>query len=214
VTVSVATLGERALRRLGVAVVPVADRPPLATIISSSTLATNALIMLGVIASDETPSATDQALALAHVNAVHDALVAQANVRWLVTAVPQAVSEEYARLAAMNAASAFGKQVDPAMQAMWEGRVRKVAMVMQAPDEAEDAVMAVHNDLSMRGLVRWTSQDIPEAAGTAYMMLAANLLAPSFGGQADPAAGVAATVSLARMVALGTSGETVQAVYF
>jgi hypothetical protein len=203
-----------ALRRLGVAVVPVADRPPLATTISSSTLATNALIMLGVIASDETPSATDQALALAHVNAVHDALVAQANVRWAVTAVPQAVSEEYARLAAMNAASAFGKQVEPALQAMWEGRVRKVAMVMQAPDEAEDAVMAVHNDLSMRGLVRWTSQDIPEAAGTAYMMLAANLLAPSFGGQADPAAAAAATVSLARMIALGTSGETVQATYF
>jgi hypothetical protein len=92
--------------------------------------------------------------------------------------------------------------------------VRKVAMIMQAPDEASDAVMAVHNDLSARGLVRWSSQDIPDAAGTAYQMLAANLLAPSFGGQADPAADALARISLARMIALGTSGERVTAEYF
>jgi hypothetical protein len=207
-------LGERALRRLGVAVVPVADRPPLGPTIPAATLATNVLTELGVIASDETPLPTDQALALAKVNAAHDSLVANANVRWTVDAVPQAVSEEYSRLAALHAASSFGKQVDPAMLAMLEGRVRKVAMIMQAPDEASDAVMAVHNDLSARGLVRWSTQDIPDAAGTAYMMLAANLLAPSFGGQADPAAAAVATTSLARMIALGTSGERVTAEYF
>jgi hypothetical protein len=203
-----------ALRRLGVAVVPVADRPPLATTIPAATLATNALTELGVIASDETPIASDQALALAKVQAAHDSLVANADVRWTVDAVPQAVSEEYTRLAALHAASSFGKQVDPAMLAMLEGRVRKVAMIIQAPDEASLAVMAVHNDLSARGLVRWTSQDIPDAAGTAYMMLAANLLAPSFGDQADPASAVVATTSLARMIALDSSGERVMAEYF
>jgi hypothetical protein len=213
-TVSVAMLGERALRRLGVAVVPEADRPPLATTIPAATLATNALTILGVIASDETPLPSDQALALAKVNAVHDSLVANANVRWSVNAVPQAVSEEYARLAGLEAASAFGKQVDPQMLTVLEGRVRKVAMIMQAPDEASLAVMAVHNDLSARGLVRWSSQDIPDAAGTAYMMLAANLLAPGFGAQADPQAGALATTSLARMIALPTSGERTVAEYF
>jgi hypothetical protein len=213
-TVSVAMLGERALRRLGVAIVPVADRPPLTTTIPAATLATNALTELGVIASDETPAAPDQALALAKVNAAHRSLVANADVRWTVDTVPEAVSEEYSRLAALHAASSFGKQVDPQMLPMLEGRVRKVAMIMQAPDEAATAVMAVHNDLSARGLVRWSSQDIPDAAGTAYQILAANLLAPSFGGQADPAAGAAATISLARMIALGTSGERVTAEYF
>jgi predicted ATP-grasp superfamily ATP-dependent carboligase len=45
-------------------------------------------------------------------------------------------------------------------------------------------------------------------------VLAANLLAPSFGAEADPRAAVVATTSLARMIALGTSGERVMADYF
>ena len=60
-----ATLGEQALRRLGIAVVPVALRPGTATIVALPDIATRALVALGVIASDETPSATDQALAVA-----------------------------------------------------------------------------------------------------------------------------------------------------
>jgi hypothetical protein len=46
------------------------------------------------------------------------------------------------------------------------------------------------------------------------MLLAANLLAPSFNLQADPASAVMATASLARMIALGSSGERVMAEYY
>ncbi|HXI78044.1 MAG TPA: hypothetical protein VNH21_12960, partial [Steroidobacteraceae bacterium] len=63
--VSIATLGERALRRLGVAIIPAADRPALAAPVALAAIATNALLWLAIIAADETPSPADAALALA-----------------------------------------------------------------------------------------------------------------------------------------------------
>ena len=55
-TVSVATIAERALRRLGVAIVPVADRPALNTRVAPEDIANGALIELGVIAVDKVPA--------------------------------------------------------------------------------------------------------------------------------------------------------------
>jgi hypothetical protein len=213
-TVGVADIAERALRRLGVAVVPVANRPPLAVTIPVATIATNALLWLAVIASDETPSASDQALAVAKVNAVHDSLVSQAFVSWTSGAIPQAMSEEYTLLTAMHLATAFGKAADPAQLPVFEGRVRKYQVVMDAPAAAQNAVMDVHNDLSMRGLVRWSSWDIPDSAADAYEMLAANQIAALFGMQDDEKAGRASEIQLARMIALPTSGERTPAEYF
>ena len=213
-TASIAQLGERALRRLGVAIVPEDQRPALAMIVAPATIATNMLVELGVIASDETPIASDQALALAKVNAVHDSMVAQAFVRWSVNAIPQAVSEEYTKLAALFAASSFGKQGDPQMLPVLEQRVRKVAMVMQAPDEAFDAVMAVHQHLTATGFARWSVFDLPESAELPYVLLAANRLAPSFGAQANPADDVMAARALAQIVALESSGVPVRVEYF
>ncbi len=213
-TATIATLGESALRRLGVAVVPVADRPALSVTVPAATIATNALIELGVIAADETPSTADAALALAKANAVHDSLVANANVSWDRDAVPQAVSEEYAKLTALFTASSYGKQADPAQLGMLEGRVRKFSLIQRAPALATAEVRGVHNDLAMRGLVRWTSQDIPDAVGDAYVMLAANLLAPQFGAQPNPRDDQAAMRALAQYIALPTSGERVRADYY
>src|SRR5580765_6166114 len=113
-TATVATLGERALRRLGVAIVPVADRPALSVGIPAASLATGALVELGVIAADEAPAPADAALALSKVASVHDALVAQAVVPWALDAVPQSCSEEYIKLTANVMASSFGKPGDPA----------------------------------------------------------------------------------------------------
>jgi hypothetical protein len=213
-TVTIATIGEQALRRLGVAVVPLADRPALTVTIPAATIATNALVELGVIAADETPSPSDQALALAKVNAAHDSLVANANARWIIDAIPQAVSEEYTKLAAGYAASSFGKAADPAVLAMLEGRVRKVAMIMRAPEDATAAVMSVHQDLTMRGLARWTVFDLPDALTDPYTVLAADSLAPLFGMDTDPKDTQDAMIAIYRYVALPSSGETVQARYF
>ena len=138
---TVAQIADRVLRRLGIVVVPAADRPILNTSVSTATIATNALIelgviatgapplsqavvvttdaiatlalvKLGVIASDETPLTADMTLAQAAVAAVHANLVAQGHVDWVATAITNAVSEEYASLTAMHLAPAFGKSAD------------------------------------------------------------------------------------------------------
>lgn len=213
-TVTISEIGERALRRLGVAVVPVADRPALNTTFAAATLATAALVELGVIASDETPSAPDQALALAKVQAIHASLAAQALVWWTVDAIPQAISEEVTKLSALVMASSFGKQADPQLVNFLEARIRRVSLVLSAPNIASDAAMGIHNDLAMRGKARWSSLDIPDAVGDAYILLTANAIAREFDKPADPRDDRAAEVAISRYIAMPSSGEIVQAEYF
>ena len=140
--------------------------------------------------------------------------MAQSFVRWTINAIPAAVTEEYTKLTAGLAASSFGKQTDLQTYTALEQRVRKVSMMMQAGDEATRAVLAVHRDLVARGMARWSAFDIPDAAEQPYTMLAAQLLAPSFGGQANPQESLVAMALLAKYIALESSGERVHAEYF
>ena len=128
-TRSVATIAQQSLRRLGVRVVPLDDSPTLTETVPAATIATQALVELGVIASDETPLASDQALMLDRVASVHASLDAQGMVFWQGGAIPRAFAEEYTKLTAAFGASAFGKAVDPAVVKLLEGRVRAGVMV-------------------------------------------------------------------------------------
>ena len=214
-SVSVSELAERALRRINVAVVPLDDRPVLTELVPAATIATMALVELGVIASDETPIPSDQALALDKVASVHAALDAQGMVWWTGAAIPRAFVEEYTKLTAAHASSSFGKASDPAALALLEGRVRRGAMVIASHDIAAEAVMAVHTDLVGRGIARWSSQDIPDMAALPYEMLAAYNLAPKFPpAEQDKAEIAQAMSSLFKITALPTSGERVVAEYF
>jgi hypothetical protein len=213
-TVPVSTIAQQALRLLGVRVVPLDDSPTLTEMVPVATIATMALVELGVIASDETPIPSDQALALDKVASVHAALDAQGVVWWDGTAVPRAFVEEFVKLAAGQMATSFGKASDPAALALLEARVRKGAMVLSADDNAVQAVMDVHNDLAMRGIARWSSQDIPDAVGNSYVVLAADALAPLFERKTDPKDSAMAMVAIFRYVALPTSGERVVVEYF
>jgi hypothetical protein len=213
-TTSIGTIAQKALRRLGVRVVPLDDSPTLTETVPVATIATAALIELGVIASDETPIPSDQALMLDKVASVHAALDAQGVVWWTGDAIPRAFMEEYVKLTAAMAGSSFGKAIDPAMVALLEARVRKGVMVLSADTNAQQAVQAVHDDLVMRGIARWTSLDIPNALGDPYATLAADALAPLFGGDTDPNDTRDAMVAIYRYVALPSSGETVSTAYF
>ena len=214
-TVSIGTIGQQALRRLGVRIVPLDDSPTLIEMVPVSAIATAALVELGVIASDETPSASDQALMVDKVASVHASLDAQGVVWWPAEAgMPRAFAEEYTKLTAAYAASAFGKTIDPAVVALLEGRIRKGVMVLSADDNANQAVQSVHDDLVMRGIARWTTWDIPDALSDPYTVLAADALAPLFGMDTDPNDTKDATVAIYRYVALPSSGETVVAAYF
>ena len=172
-TESIGTIAQKALRRLGVRIVPLDDSPTLTEMVPFATIATAALVELGVIASDEVPIPTDQALTLDKVASVHAALDAQGVVWWVAGSVPRAFVEDYSKLVAAQAASSFGKAVDPAIVAMLEGRIRKGAMVLSADDNAQQAAQAVHDDLVMRGIARWSSLDIPDPVGEAMAVMAA-----------------------------------------
>jgi hypothetical protein len=214
-TTSVGTIAQMALRRLGVRIVPVDDSPTLTEMVPFATIATAALVELGVIASDETPIPSDQALMLDKVASVHAALDAQGVVWWPSGSVPRAFVDEYTKLTAAMAGSSFGKAIDPAMVALLEARVRKGAMVLSADDNAQQAVQAVHDDLVMRGIARWTSLDIPNALGDPYVVLTSANLDPLFGLQTTDANDVRdAMVAIYRYVALPSSGETVSTAYF
>jgi hypothetical protein len=215
VTVAIATLGERALRRLGVVVVASADRPSMTTIVPAATIATGALIDLTVIASDETPSAADQAFALGNVGAAHDSMVAQAFVSWDIGHIPLAVADEYTSLTSWISAPAFGKPQPPLTErAALEARVKRASLVMGSLDIAMGEVMTVHYALVATGRARWSSFDIPLAAEDVYVDLAAANMAPLFGVKADLIDRAEAYRQLARIISLPSSGESVRAEYF
>jgi hypothetical protein len=155
-----------------------------------------------------------QALAVSKVSQVQASLVSQALVTWDNLGVPTAVAEEYTQLTALALASSFAVKMDPQMQPILETRVRRMAMILGAPDVAADAVMAVHNSLVARGLARWSVFDIHPAAELPYEMLAASRLAPLFDKQADPNDDALASRALAQIIALPSSGEPVRAVHF
>src|SRR5215471_7475784 len=213
-TVSVSELAERALRRLGFSIVPLDDSPVFTEMVPVATIATMALTELGVIAADETPTASDQALALDKVNSVQGAIDAQGLVWWDPSEVPRAFVEEYAKLTAMQAATSFGKQADPQVMQLLEARIKRGVMEMSGHDIAVEAVMAVHNNLLARGLARWSTQDIPEWVAGPYEVIAADFMSAKFGGQVDNDDLVAAWRSLAQMITLPSSGQRVQATYF
>jgi hypothetical protein len=216
VAVTVATIAERSLRRLGISIVPVADRPALntrvapgdianaalielgviatdtvppsqASIVPVDTIATLALVKLGVIASDETPAATDLTLARDALTAVHNALVGQGAVDWTTAAITTAVSEEYAGLTSAHLAPSFGKASDPALVPMLEGRIRTVSKVKRAYNQALAAVQQVQASLISQANVGWDNNGIPTAVATEYTTLVAAVLASSFGQKTDPA---------------------------
>jgi len=213
-TVSVSELAERALRRLGFSIVPLDDSPVFTEMVPVATIATMALTELGVIAADETPTASDQALALDKVNSVQGAIDAQGLVWWDPSEVPRAFVEEYTKLAAAQAASSFGKQADPQVMQLLEARIKRGVMEMSGHDIAVEAVMAVHSNLLARGLARWSSQDIPEWVAGPYEVIAADFMSAKFGSQVDNDDLVAAWRSLAQMITLPSSGQRVQATYF
>ena len=211
---TIAQLAERALRRLGVVVVPAADRPSITATVPVSALGTTALQELGVVAADEVPSVADQALAESKVRIVHASLAANTMIGWSETAIPQSLAEEYAKLTASMMASTFGKAADPQVVALLEARVRRVAATLYAPEMASNAVMDVHRGLVATGQADWSSQDVPDAACDPYVVLACIALAPQFGVQFDARLGLIATQQLRRIVALPTSNIPVVAEYF
>jgi len=186
--VTMQAIADAALQGVGVTV-PAAHQPPAAgTPASTTDIAGSALIELGVVASDETPSASDLTVALEKAVDVHGALVGQGIASWAGTAIPVALIEEYTKLTALLLASSFGKTGDPAQWPMLEARVRKYSQVHESQGAVILArVASVHDSLVSAGVASWASTAIPQAAFDEYVALTTAQIAPVFGVAIDPA---------------------------
>lgn len=212
---TVADLAGRALRRLGVAAVAAADRPGASFTANLTTdeIARGALAWIGVVGSGEAPEVSDLAYANAKVMAVHDDLVAQGIAPWGGDyVIPRFVSEDYIMLTALHLAPSFGKGGDPDAVIRLQSRIRLKAMLRSGV--AEQAVQDVHSALASQNRVRWTVFDIPDYVENAYVVLAANLLAPAFGVAVDEVGQLRAERTIAQAIALPASGEPLQQEYF
>jgi hypothetical protein len=214
---TIADLGARVLRRLGVAVVAASDRPAVGgasgfpevaaralqiagipvpagervlnvATVALADLGRIALERLGVIAADEAPSTEDAARAGFAVSAVHDALIGQGIAGWSEITVPRAVAEEYIVLTAIHLATTFGRTADPAQIPAMEARVRRVAAVIRAQGVAETEAQAVHQSLLAQGFASWGGTEIPAAMAEEYAQLVALRVAPLLGMETAPAA--------------------------
>lgn len=121
-----------------------------------------------------------QGLAEARVLPVHEALVGQGLASWASSAIPRAVSDEYALLVAVELGPLFEKQVDRGLVAPTEARVGRVAGLLRAQAAAVDRVTAVHNGLVAQGLADWAITAVPASVSEAYVDLARFDLAPVF----------------------------------
>ena len=215
-TESIGTIAQKALRRLGVRIVPLDDSPVLLEMVTFDTIATAALVELGVIASDEVPIPTDQALMLDKVVSVHAALDAQGVVWWVPGSVPRAFVEDYSLLTAAQAASSFGKDgrsgdCGDAGGPHPQGVRWSVEAATPRPSRRRRRSTMT---LSCAGIARWSSLDIPNPVADAMAVLTADSLASLFEVQPDAEAAANAMVAIYRYVALPTSGEVVATAYF
>lgn len=80
-------------------------------------------------------------------------------------------------------------------------------------EKVEDALRAVHADLRVNNLLRWTTHDIPEYAEEPYVMMAAFLCAADFGQPPNAVLWAAGLGMIQAAVSLRAAG-TVHAEYF
>lgn len=184
-TVTVTELAARALQGLDIPVPPSAWQVQ-GNIVSVPNIATDALMRLGVIASDEAPSGTDQAQAEVASFAVHENLVQRGLTSWGSSTIPRAVAQDYALLTALQLATTFGKQGDPAQRPVIEGRIGWVGLLLRAQSLAEARMNAIHAGLVAAGLMAYPATAIPASVAEPYVALLMIDLAPVFGKQSDP----------------------------
>ena len=170
-TVSVSTIAERALRRLNVTVVPLDDRPTLTEMVPVATIATMALVELGVIATDHVPPSQGTVVtvdAIADNALVRLGVIATGGVPPSQTAV---VPLDTVATLALTKLGVIASDETPATTDL---------------DLARAAVTAVHNALVAQGIADWTSAAITTEVSEEYAGLTAAHLAPSFGKASDP----------------------------
>lgn len=155
-----------------------------------------------------------QMIAESKVSAVHESLSVQGVVSWQISAVPAAYAETYAAMAATLLAPALGlrqdapsRQVDQAIWEAGEARLHKGAQIAGAQALAESRIATAHGEWVAANLANWPLSAVPESVADAYVQMAVNNMAASFGSKFDPATAAQATARVRAVVMGGPAGQ-------
>lgn len=181
-----AEIASRALRAVGINPLPVGSGTGSGITYGAAAIATEALLKLGIIASDETPSTTDQAEAVARVSGVHDILLGSDYVTWALSNIPASVAEFYIIMTANLLAPQFGKPASmEAFNAAQAGIRMQALSGAYGQTLAAAKVQEVHETLNDSGLLSFPITAIPLGQAESYVRMTAALLAPVMGYQQD-----------------------------
>jgi hypothetical protein len=234
--VTVAQLGSRVLQRLGVLVVAVADRPavsatrtvaqmagdalravganPAQTLGGEagtntvSDLATQALRHLGILDGNEAPTSQEQTQAEFVVKNVHAHATGLGIANWAENAVPFFASEPYVLMASALLAPEFGRPQDLAVhQAGLDALRAAVLSGSRGLATAQQKVTEAHARLAALGVVTAAADATPVAMAGPIVAMAAAMLAPIYGREADPAALAEAEKQATRTFWAGAGGQ-------
>lgn len=191
-SVTVAQLGARALRKLGIAIVADASRPGEAAVVSSADIAARVLVEFGIpVAEGARPASAG--------------VVSQAD-----------IASRALRAVGVNPASAvtLGSGTTKTTAQLGTAVLLKLAVIAadETPAaldqaEAEARVIAVHDILSALDYVTWAASAIPTGVAEYYVVAASNLLAPEFGKPASIEAYQAALAVIRQMALSGSWGQ-------
>jgi hypothetical protein len=182
--VSQADLASRALRAVGINPAAIDSGAPTGIVYNCAAIATEVLLKLAVISSEETPSTPDITEAVSRVEDVHDILAGADYVTWTVEAIPASVAEFYIVMAANFLAPQFGKAASQDAITAAQAMIRQQAL--EGPYGQALAVLKVaevHEVLNTSALVTWLVSAVPVGVAEPYVRMTASLLAPIFGYQ-------------------------------
>lgn len=210
--VTIDTLGQRVLRRLGLSLVPGAERDTLGAVVTLSEVARQALQVvgvnqapttanvgsvaqndlalrvlrrLGVVASDELPTADDLAVATDKVRDANQMASAMGVGSWTLDAIPEYAAEQIELMAANLAAATYGRSGDPALNATLLAEMRAMALGgTRGQQIAERKAAQAFAMVVSAGVADWASDMTPGYMAPALVQLTANLLAPVYGKEA------------------------------
>lgn len=193
-TVTVAQLGARALRKLGIAIVADASRPAAGATVTAATVAARVLLDLGIpVAEASRPAVL--------------AIVSQAE---LASRALRAVGINPAPIGVGTATGIIYSSAQLGTSVLIKLAVIAADETPSTADQAEAVarVKAVHDSLTGADYVTWTVDTVPAAVADFYIIMAAQLAAPQFGKPASMEAFTAAQ-SMIRMQALtGAYGQS------
>jgi hypothetical protein len=211
VTATVAQLGARALRKLGIAIVADASRPAAGATVTAATVAARVLQELGVpVPEGDRPASPGAALGvfvLGTDELNEQPIVAQAD---LAARALRAVGINPAPIGVGTATGITYNADQLAVSVLIKLAVIASDETPSTADRTEviARVYAAHDILAGADYVTWSANTVPGDVSDFYIIMAANLAAPAFGKPANMEAFTAAQ-SMVRMQALsGAYGQS------